>query len=177
MKTLWNKLAEENARYFINSDYGRGITEEKFRVSGFDDCEKYIVSDKLFCPDIKALRKFTFLEIGCGTGRMTEFLPMLFKKMIGIDISGSMIRLAKKRLKKYPNIELIETDGEIIPLEDNSVDLAFSYLVFQHMKSRVMVEKNFKEVHRVLRTDGLFKVRIRSDKVDLNKWWGGSRIY
>ena len=36
-----------------------------------------------------------------------------------------------------------------------------------------MVEANFKEVYRILKPYGLFKVRIRSDKVDLDRWWGG----
>jgi len=36
-----------------------------------------------------------------------------------------------------------------------------------------MVESNFKEVYRVLKNGGLFKVRIRSDKVDKSRWWGG----
>ena len=78
-----------------------------------------------------------------------------------------------ERLEGLVNVELLETDGDSLPLPDDFVDIAFSYLVFQHMKDREMVENNFKEIYRVLRPKGVFKVLIRSDKVDVNKWWGG----
>jgi len=104
---------------------------------------------------------------------MTEWMLGVFDKIIGVDISGEMIKQAKKRVKHQGNVELFETDGKTIPLKDNVVDVAFSYLVFQHMKDRKMVEANFKEVYRVLKKDGVFKVLLRTDKVDLKKWWGG----
>ena len=37
MKKLWDKLAKKNSKYFINSDYGREITEEQFSKSGRED--------------------------------------------------------------------------------------------------------------------------------------------
>lgn len=166
-KQLWNNLAKKNAKYYINSDYGKGITEGEFRESGRQDYIKYILKDDLVSFN------GTFLEIGCGTGRMTEFISGIYRKVIGIDISGEMIRIAKGRLNHLSNIEWRETSGETIPLKDNTVDIAFSYLVFQHFKERSMVEKNFEEVYRVLKPGGIFKVRIRSDKVDLDRWWGG----
>lgn len=173
-KDLWEKLARENSRYYINSDKGRGITEEEFTDSGLEDYIKYVLNDDLIMDTLKFGEcPITIVDLGCGTGRMTEFMANDFDRVIGLDISGEMIREGKRRLGNPAEIELIETDGESIPLEDNSVDVVFSYLVFQHIKSRSMVEKNFEEVYRVLKPDGLFKVRIRSDKVDLNKWWGG----
>jgi ubiquinone/menaquinone biosynthesis C-methylase UbiE len=175
MKKLWDKLANKNSRYYINSDYGKGITEEQFRESGKRDVIKYINDD----PYLNQAMIITFddptiLEIGCGTGRMTEFMAFFFKKVIGIDISGEMIKQARERLKGRDDIELIETDGETIPLKDNSIDIVFSYLVFQHMKTKEMVDKNFEEVYRVLKPKGLFKVRLRTDKLkNLDIWWGG----
>jgi len=166
-KQLWDDLAKKNSKYYINSDYGKGITEGEFRESGRQDYIKYILKDDLVSFN------GTFLEIGCGTGRMTEFISGIYRKVIGIDISGEMIKQAKERINPLINIEFKETDGSTIPLKDNTVDIAFSYLVFQHFKERSMVEKNFEEVYRVLKPGGIFKVRIRSDKVDLDRWWGG----
>ncbi len=171
-KQLWNELAKENSMYYINSDYGRGITEEEFRKSGERDYLKYVVED-CFIVGKFVFSESVLLEIGCGTGRMTEFMADDFQLVIGTDISGEMIIKAQQRLDDLSNVELLETDGESFPIPGNFVDIAFSYLVFQHIKDRTMVENNFKEVYRVLRPGGLFKVRIRSDKVDVNKWWGG----
>lgn len=163
-KQLWDKLAKENSRYYINSDLGREITEKEFRESGERDYKKYILDDELI--ELGGI----FLEIGCGIGRMTEFIAKDFQ-VIGIDISSEMIRMAQGRLK---NIDFMETNGRIILVPENSVDIAFSYLVFQHIKTKEMVESNFREVYRVLKPKGLFKVRVRTDKLkSMKPWWAG----
>lgn len=172
-KKLWDKLAKENSKYYINSDHGKGINEKQFEHSGLVDSRKYIYNDEFIKPGDDKV----FLEIGCGSGRILNFLPAFFSRIIGIDISGEMIKQARERLKWINNLEmidLIETDGYLIPLEDNYVNVAFSYLVFQHMKTKEMVESNFKEVYRVLKPGGIFKVRIRTDEVkSMDKWWAG----
>jgi len=163
-KQLWDKLAKENSRYYINSDLGRDITEEEFVESGENDYQEYIQFDPLIKPG------GIFLEIGCGTGRMTEFIAKDFR-VVATDISGEMIKRAQQRL---PGIDFMETDGETIPLPDNSIDVAFSYLVFQHFKTKEMLVNNFKEVYRILKRGGLFKVRVRTDKIkNMESWWSG----
>lgn len=167
-KQLWEDLAKKNSKYYINSDKGKGITEEEFRMSGACDFNKYIINDK------SIVRSGVFLEIGCGNGRMTEFIAHSFDTVVGIDISGEMIRQAKERVGSIGNVEFMETDGNVIPLPDNFVDVAFSYLVFQHFKTKEMVENNFHEVRRVLLPEGVFKVLLRTDKIDsLDPWWSG----
>ena len=104
---------------------------------------------------------------------MTEYIAENYALIYAIDISGEMIKQGKERLKQIKNIAWYETDGKRFPMFDDLVNVAFSYLVFQHFKDRKMVEANFKEVYRVLKPKGLFKVRMRSDKVDKDRWWGG----
>ena len=172
-KQLWEKLAKENSKYYIYTDKGRDITNYEFGDSGSEDYVKYILEDDLIKKDPQ---EACMLDLGCGIGRMTRFMALDFKKVIGIDISGEMIRQGKEALqkKRYSNVEFIETDGESIPLKDSSVDVVFSYIVFHHMKTKEIVEKNFKEVYRVLKPGGLFKVLLRSDKQkNLNSWWAG----
>ena len=163
-KELWNKLAKDNSKYYVASFKGKGITEEEFVESGREDYKNLILNDELI------EKNGIILEVGCGIGRMTQFMRYDFNKVIGIDISGKMIQQAKERLR---GAEFIETDGETIPLPSNSIDFTFSYIVFQHFKTKEMLESNFKEVYRVLKKDGIFKVLVRSDKVDLSQWWGG----
>ena len=163
-KQLWERLAKTNSKYYIASYKGKGITEEEFVESGREDYKNLILNDELI------EKNGIILEVGCGIGRMTQFMRYDFNKVIGIDISGKMIQQAKERLR---GAEFIETDGETIPLPSNSIDFTFSYIVFQHFKTKEMLESNFKEVYRVLKKDGIFKVLVRSDKVDLSQWWGG----
>lgn len=167
-KDLWENLAKKNPRYYINSDYGREITEGQFRESGKKAYGKFIAQDEL----LKG--KGIILDFGCGTGRLTEFMAKDFKKVIGVDISATMICEGKDRLKNLKNVELLEIDGASIPLPDRSVDIVFAYLVFQHIKERFMVENAFKEIYRVLTNNGIFKVLLRSDKQkNMDRWWSG----
>jgi len=163
MKKLWEKLAKKNSKYYINTDYGKEITEDQFRESGQEDCIKYINKDDLLrCHKV-------LLEIGCGNGRMTEFIKEAFT-VLATDISGKMIEEARERV---PGVYFAETDGYTLPFDDNSIDIVFSYIVFQHFKTKEMVESNFQEVLRVLKPGGIFKVRIRTDKVKMDQWWSG----
>ncbi len=56
------------------------------------------------------------IEIGCGTGNLTQHLVKLFPhaSLTAIDISQSMINLAKKKLSHSNNINFINADAEII---------------------------------------------------------------
>ena len=167
-KQLWEALAKENAKYYINSDFGRKISEEQFQRSGQEAYEKYLANDSLIW------NRDNILDFGCGTGRLTEFMAQDFNKVIVFDISPTMIAQGKERLKDLKNVELIEIDGQSIPLPEGSIDFVFSYLVFQHIKDREMVEEAFREIYRVLKPGGVFKVLLRSDKQkNMNRWWSG----
>ena len=169
-KELWEKLANQNSKYYINSDHGKGITERQFIKSGFDDFVELIIDDELITS------RNSLLEIGCGNGRMTMFIACLFELVIGVDISKNMIEEGRERLPMFENLALIETDGNSFSvIIEDSIDVVFSYIVFQHFKTKEMVEANFKEAYRVLKQDGIFKVRIRTDNVDkkMKRWWAG----
>jgi ubiquinone/menaquinone biosynthesis C-methylase UbiE len=167
-KVLWENLAKENSRYYINSDKGKKITEKEFRDSGQNDYVTFIAKDELID------NRERILEIGCGIGRMTEFIAKDFNEVYGVDISGEMIKQGKERLTGVYNAILVETDGQSIPFDENFFNVVFSYLVFQHFKDKEMVEQNFKEVYRVLKPKGIFKVRLRTDiNEDMEKWWSG----
>jgi predicted TPR repeat methyltransferase len=47
------------------------------------------------------------LDFACGTGRITEFLENRVKTSTGIDVSGPMLAVARRKLKRT---EIIETD-------------------------------------------------------------------
>ena len=47
------------------------------------------------------------LDFACGTGRITEFLENRVKTSTGVDVSGSMLAIAREKLKRT---EIIEAD-------------------------------------------------------------------
>lgn len=172
-KKKWNELADEHARYFIMSDFGKDIDETKFRETGKNDYKQLVQDDTFLRSKVGNFSEKTFLEIGCGIGRLLEFASLEFKSVFGIDISDKMIGMAKDRLKDKANINLFATDGSTFPLPDESIDVVFSYIVFQHMADRKTIRKNFEESARVLKPGGIMKVQLRGIPTEKKHWFYG----
>lgn len=170
-KVLWEKLAKEKAQYYM---LGRTVSAQDFRKTGEIDYKQFIFDDTLIKSAYPDFANVTILDIGCGIGRMIEFMAKDFKKVIGTDISSEMIRQGEERLKNFKNVKLLENDGETLPLPRASIDFVFSYWVFKHVKTKQMVKRNFQEAYRVLKPNKLFKAAIRSKKpVSRESWWSG----
>ena len=93
----------------------------------------------------------TALDIGAGTGFVTEGLVRLGLKVIAIDQSWSMIEQMKSKFGNESGIEYRQADGEFLPLDGGSVDYAFANMYLHHTESpaRAIVE-----AVRVLRDGG-----------------------
>jgi SAM-dependent methyltransferase len=131
MRFDWNERARSNPRWYIASD---ADSDEEFRASGERDTE--------FClrglPS-EWLMRAQVLEIGCGAGRMTEFIARRVGRLTAADVSTEMIALAKARGNDAHNVELMVTNGEdLSDFGDNSFDLILSYVVFQHVRKHVL---------------------------------------
>jgi len=160
-KWKWEYLSKKNADYYIYSDIEEK-DEEKYKESGFFDVKKLIINDLILSKNI-IFKKSVALEIGCGNGRMTEFMSNIFNEIYAIDISKNMIIKGKKRLEKK-NINFYENNGDNYPIKSNVVDLVFSYIVFQHFPTKKMVMHNLLEIKRVLKPSGIAKVQFRGNK-------------
>lgn len=173
-KAEWDGLAEENHRYYIVSKEGRDINDEQFKETGKENYSDLIIDDKLLHETLGDFSTKKVLDIGCGAGRLTEFFAKDFEHAYGVDISENMVLKARKRLKDVSNVTFVSNDGEHYPFEDNTFDLVFSYIVFQHMPSREVIQENFKEIKRVLKPSGIAKIQIRGGrKVKKGSWYYG----
>lgn len=95
------------------------------------------------------------LEFGCGTG---SFAARLFQRYlredarhVGVDISETMIGLARERLKLWPErARVYQTDGGVqIPEPDRGFDRFVSTYVFDLLAPDV-IEQVLSEAHRLL---------------------------
>ncbi len=172
-KRKWNALATKNAPYYVMTDFGEGITEEQFRASGMKDYSELIKADVLLQSHLSPFSEKNVLEIGCGLGRITEFISKDFQSVSAIDISEEMIAKAKKRLASTTNISFQATDGVRFPFPENSFDFVFSFIVFQHMPDVATVRKNISEISRVLKSDGIAKIQLRGLPTSKLNWFYG----
>ena len=87
----------------------------------------------------------TVLEIGCGTGRVTNHLRKVLPEsstLIASDISPDMMGVAQEKLKEQ-KIEWHIIDAQHLPFEDNSFDLVVSCFAFMFVEDKT---KAFSEV-------------------------------
>lgn len=84
--------------------------------------------------DALDLRGGTALDFGTGTG---DFLPLLagrFHQVIAYDISGDVLKVAKKRHRRLANVQFGIADRlSNLPLQDHSLALILSVTVLQHV--------------------------------------------
>jgi SAM-dependent methyltransferase len=76
-----------------------------------------------------------------------------------------MIAKAQERLASYSNITFHATSGsDLAPIPSNSTDFVFSYIVFQHIPSREIIDNLFRESARVLKHGGTLKIQLNGDQ-------------
>jgi len=92
------------------------------------------------------------LEIGCGTGRFSRLLAGRAERVLAIDLSPQMIRLARKRSKLYPNIDFVTGDVMTYQLADNQFDCVATLTTIHHLPMESMLRK----IRKALKPGGLF---------------------
>jgi ubiquinone/menaquinone biosynthesis C-methylase UbiE len=109
------------------------------------------------------------LDFGCGTGRFTADLAALIQgQAIGVDPIETLIDLAPKDDK---SVEYRVIKKDIIPIEDNSIDVVWICLVLGGITDKNTLYKAVNEIKRVLKKDGLlFLVENTSEKKDTEHW-------
>lgn len=117
------------------------------------------VENKTRDIEAKALREMisgenlNILEIGCGTGKNTEFLQAKAKHLIGADFSSEMLEKAKAKITAE-NVEFRQLDlRETWEFADDSFDLITCSLALEHIEN---IDFVFSEARRVLRENGQF---------------------
>lgn len=77
-------------------------------------------------------RRQRALDVGCGTGILTEELSHHFGSVVGIDISEPMLAIARAR-RGAPNIEYRRGDANRLVL-DQTFDCIASHTTFHHLE-------------------------------------------
>ena len=159
MRRDWDERARLDARFFVA--FGRREqTREEFLATAWEVL--FAIEDEFrrFGPRAD-LKKLTALEIGCGPGRLMLPLSERFGRVIGFDVSGGMIELARENLANAPNAEPRRNGGSDLPgVDDESIDFCYSYAVFQHIPDKEVVWNYLRETVRVLKAGGFLKLQF-----------------
>lgn len=160
----WEANARIDARFAVLTDPARrgGRWEEAdFYASGAEEI------DRLFAYMSEqgiAVECGDCLDFGCGAGRLTRPLAVRFRSTLGIDISPTMIELARRAV---PAAEfLVNQREDLADVPDASVDFVHSNIVLQHV-SNALQRRLFAEFCRVLRPGGLAAVQCPSARLPM----------
>jgi SAM-dependent methyltransferase len=85
------------------------------------------------------------LDVGCGTGYLTQFLR---GSVVGVDQSAEMLELARARV---PAGEFVQADVPPLPFADTEFELAFTSGVYCHFDTPEMRAGFVAETLRVAR--------------------------
>ncbi len=130
MKDAYRKIAGIYDRLFENMNKG-------LRLAGI----------RMFRPS----KGMNILDVGCGTGTHLELYQRYGCNLYGIDLSPSMLEVARARLGDSTRLEL--GDATSMPYENHKFDLIISMLSLHEMAPQIR-SGVLSEMKRVLKDDG-----------------------
>ncbi|GAB4174533.1 MAG: methyltransferase domain-containing protein [Coleofasciculaceae cyanobacterium] len=112
------------------------------------------------------------LDLCCGSGQATKFLVQLSQDVTGLDISLLSLERAKRNV---PQAKYVEALAEDMPFPDAQFDVVHTS-VAMHEMSPSALRQIIKEIHRVLKPEGVFML------VDFHKpanplFWPGLSVF
>ena len=140
---------EDDASFLSYFDTASGV-EEAF-MQGQWDFAHHLLKPTVI-PLIGEPFEATALEIGFGGGRLLAASSRYFKQVYGVDIHDEFERVEDLlRQRGVENATLLRGDGRTLPVEDQSIDFVYSFIVLQHLPSIDVLQTYLAEVKRVLR--------------------------
>jgi ubiquinone/menaquinone biosynthesis C-methylase UbiE len=94
----------------------------------------------------------TVLDAGCGPGNLLPEFARRFRRVVAMDASPGMLRVARSRAVSFGNVEYRAGDIEALPFADASIDLVCSAGVIEYLPR---VDRVLAEMYRVLRPGGM----------------------
>lgn len=91
------------------------------------------------------------LEIGCGTGAFSRLLAARSDRVLALDLSPNMIRIAEEQSALYPNINFRVADFMAHDMGNEQFDCIVSIATFHHLPTEAALLK----IKRALKGNGV----------------------
>ena len=144
MKTY--QIIERRKRDYAAQSYDEWLRTNKGSL--FDIYER-----ELFVRLVKEHKPLSVIDVGSGTGRMTEALAPLTKRVVGLDFSSQSLEVLLRR--NINNCSALCASGASLPVKNESFDIAVSCQVLPLMQLEELL-MTLGEIRRILKRHGVF---------------------
>lgn len=148
--------------WVFNNETGKDLTLEEFVDTGDKEVQRYIRLLEL--GDIK-FESSSLLEIGSGIGRMTSAFTNRCEKVIAADVDSAFLERCRQTVARFGRIDRLTTlhvvNGRTLALNNNTVDITFSYITLQHCQPHDALEL-VNQAIRVTRSGGTVVLNFRT---------------
>ena len=106
------------------------------------------------------------VDFGCGVGRLSQALARHFEEVIGIDISPTMIDLARSHDTSGKCRFLVNTSTDLPGIPPSTVDLVYTNIVLQHNEVPA-IEAFLRSLARLVAPGGVFAFQLPSERASM----------
>jgi ubiquinone/menaquinone biosynthesis C-methylase UbiE len=102
-------------------------------------------------------KESTVLDLGCGNGRNSIYLAKEGMKVIGLDFSRGLLKIAKNKMEwkeVADHVNLIEGDVGFLPLKNKSLDAVLYIATLHHLPTPQERLASLMEIKRCLKSGG-----------------------
>jgi SAM-dependent methyltransferase len=164
LRRHWDRLGRQDPLRAVLTDTEKrhgGWDVDQFFRAGTDELSAILERARQLGIEVPRRRA---LDFGCGVGRVTQAMADAFERCDGVDISASMLRVARRHNRDPSRCFYhlnVAHDLSIFP--DASFTFVFSTLVLQHIAPRDS-KRYIRELLRVLAPGGLLVFQLPSHR-------------
>lgn len=167
----WEGLARRDPLWAICTDPDK-------KGGGWDAVQFYATGNKEIDAIWSFLEKNSFLPVdrqkaldfGCGMGRLTFPLARRFEKIVGVDVSATMIRKATEQNPTPDKINFLVSERPDLSLfEDGAFSFVYSVITLQHIPPAES-DSYLREFLRVLKPGGVAVFQIPTQDRRRRPW-------
>jgi SAM-dependent methyltransferase len=155
----WDALARDDPFWAVLTEsrkQGNRWAIDEFYSTGVAEVEKDLAAVGLCEPGLRLNRA---LDFGCGAGRLTLALGRHFERATGVDISETMVALAREHCGN-PHVDFVHnTRPDLAVFPDGAFDFVYSRITLQHIAPNY-TRGYLREFVRVLAPRGVMSIQI-----------------
>ena len=130
----------------------QGKALDKMELKQLEDTTKLLKNDA------------SVFEVGCGTGRFSQFLANKGFNVVASDPSPDMIQVTKKKCEGIKNLSFQISEGANLDSESDIFDLVFAIRVLNQTESEEYALRTVKEMVRIAKPGGYVLIEFMNAK-------------